>query len=792
MTPIPAAFALLPFLLAAAPAVAQEGPLQAPPAVETFEYVIQPGDTCSRIARLHFGDRRRWDLIHEFNPRLGPKLPHRLVPGETLILPRAVPGDGDRPAARVTEMHETVEARRPTDESWNAAWVGLGLYRDWRVHTLDTSTAELTFRDLTVLRMRPETLVIVYGETAGRARRRTSRARLESGALRTRLAEIAGVRAVVEGPTSETRLSGGEALLSVDEAGTSRIANHDGQPAVVVATDVKSKPVRVRAGMGTRVDRGQAPTPPRPLPATPAWTAGPRVFATFGGAGGDIAAEWAPVTGAAAYRVEVAREPDGTGVVAVAQTPASTLRFEARSFPPGTWFARVAAVDDDRFESRPSAAVELQVAAIELVPPGPPGSKLAAGGETTVLPGTTVAAPDGWLCSAGAEADAAERLTLTEPGTHDLRCRKGDAGWSAPQTLTVARATLRRIGDAPVRVGPTVEIRFEADPAVPLDAVARPIDGVRISQLRPHPDGGWAFDLTSSRAGPIDIVWATPTDGPLPLSNPLRVDTVVPAPTPITATPAADAPDAARPPTRAVGAEMLGRLPAPGRTGARDEQRRGHRLWLGFDTPRVNAASALRWVPSGEVDLMDGRLRLGLGQPIQVRPAHDALSGDAHHRTRVELSGVAVERHGMLGLGWSLAGWVPLTGDADARLAPALDLSLGGGERTWALRTRQGFEGTPDSEGARLWTSGYAAELALVHWASVSLEGALSLGSIDGDDRRSAQLGVGAWLHALAGGAAGPEIGLLPRVALTEDAVDALGRFSLLVVIGYAFEPGPH
>ncbi|MGB5415719.1 MAG: LysM domain-containing protein, partial [Polyangiales bacterium] len=72
---------------------------------ETYEYRIQPGDTCAGIAERLFGNKRRWDLIHEHNPNMGPT-PHRLVPGQVLIMPRLEQG----PDARLTDVQRTVQA----------------------------------------------------------------------------------------------------------------------------------------------------------------------------------------------------------------------------------------------------------------------------------------------------------------------------------------------------------------------------------------------------------------------------------------------------------------------------------------------------------------------------------------------------------------------------------------------------------------------------------------------------------------------------------------------------------
>ncbi|MDY0004925.1 MAG: LysM domain-containing protein, partial [Polyangia bacterium] len=69
------------------------------------QYVVQPGDSCWRIAERVFGDGRKYGLIHRLND-LGP-LPHLLKPGQVLWLP----GSGEGPLAQVSWLRRDVKAR---------------------------------------------------------------------------------------------------------------------------------------------------------------------------------------------------------------------------------------------------------------------------------------------------------------------------------------------------------------------------------------------------------------------------------------------------------------------------------------------------------------------------------------------------------------------------------------------------------------------------------------------------------------------------------------------------------
>ncbi len=210
-------------------------------AKETFEYTVQSGDTCARIAERFFGNKRRWDLIHANNPDMGPA-PHRLVPGSTLILP-VVGG----PDARLTDVQRTVQARAPRDPDWERAQTGKELFRGWRVNTLERSSADVTFQDGSIVQMRQNTLIIIYGGVYRPSRRRTMEATLERGTLRSRLGEL---RLDVKTPTAEAGLEGGSSVVSVDEKGTSYLSHHKGGDARFKLA--KGEALSVKSGSGRR------------------------------------------------------------------------------------------------------------------------------------------------------------------------------------------------------------------------------------------------------------------------------------------------------------------------------------------------------------------------------------------------------------------------------------------------------------------------------------------------------------------------------------------------------------
>lgn len=325
------------------------------PKVQTMQYVVKKGDSCIGIASRVLGHRRHYRSIHRLN-QLG-RLPHVLRPGQILILPKRSRVRAD---AKLTSRSGTVRVRRPSVVRWASGRRGMDLFKAWRVNSLERSSAEITYRDSTKIRLRENTLVVIYGAISKNRRRQGATARLERGTLRSRLAAMSPRRFFIATASSVAELGVGSAVVSVDAKGTSRVANHSG--AAVVVRGVKkrrrrrrrARRVKVRKGMGTKVVRGKPPTKPRPLPAPPVWQPGPTSFFAVGASTGTIRGSWEPVKGAASYRVVVSAVSNAP--LAVIRVPATTNRFEARNLPPSKYRVSVATIDDDAFEGIPSKA----------------------------------------------------------------------------------------------------------------------------------------------------------------------------------------------------------------------------------------------------------------------------------------------------------------------------------------------------------------------------------------------------------------------------------------------------
>ena len=326
-------------------------------------HVVQPGDSCWSIALQVFGRGEAYRIIHRHND-LGP-MPHILKPGQQIRLP----GKDTGPDARVAWLKHQVLAKIPTAVDWLKARKDMGLWRLYKVSTGESSSAGIRFEDNSSLKMRQKALLVIYGGTSARTRlkrkQRGVTVVLEKGTIRGGLArmdrEASGLD--VRTPSARIKLQSRSAQVEVDPRKTSIVSVYDGK-AQVAAGGAK---VEVPDGHGTFVEQGKKPAPPRRLPPPPRWDRRARQLVVLVPAGmkGTFEARWSPVKSAARYRVELSRNARFTIPIVDAVVGAGVLRFSARDLAPGTYHARVAAMDKARLEGRPSSVMRVKVARLQ-------------------------------------------------------------------------------------------------------------------------------------------------------------------------------------------------------------------------------------------------------------------------------------------------------------------------------------------------------------------------------------------------------------------------------------------
>lgn len=487
----------------APPAAPSSTPPPPPPVTADTElYTVVAGDSCRSIAYRVLGSAQTINELHRLNPQLGPT-PHALVAGQQLRLPRRGPV---QPAANLTASRGTVEYRDDKQLTWDPARLGMDLFRAWRVGARSRASAEVTFLDASQLRLRENTVVIIYGPSATRAPATAVRAEIEGGSLEARLAAATtGVASVeVLTPSALAVLQVGRSLFSVDPAGTSLVANHEGAPVAVRAVTRKQprgNPVSVARGMGSRVEPGKLPEPPRPLPPAPAFTEPRLVVATFAAAG-TVPLAWQPAAGAVRYRV-VVLDAQGAEQNAVVLPPGATS-FELAAVPPGDLRVQVSSIDATGFEGIPTA-LEVRVVSVAMAPPGTAApatpstaTPTTASPATTANPATTApTAPLRVALGARLVAPAGVRCTL-EPVT--AAPAPPSPASSSPATPAATSVDASLVARSPGRYLARCVAATAAPSSTPGTGTAAPT----------APPAASLVDVVPVRAAPLDAPTALP------------------------------------------------------------------------------------------------------------------------------------------------------------------------------------------------------------------------------------------------------------------------------------------
>ncbi|MEM9073168.1 MAG: FecR domain-containing protein [Myxococcota bacterium] len=759
---------------------------------DTFEYTVQAGDSCGRIAHRFYGQWRRYDVILRFNPQFqagenrgscGPFL----RPGVVLTLPRTldgIPGPAQAPDAQVTAVRRQVQAREPAETRWQAAQRGLGLYRGWRVNTLEESAAELTFRDASVVQMRENTLVIIYGGEARRSRRRTAQATLERGALRSRLGEL---RMQVDTPSGQTDLDGGSALVAVDQEGTSRISNFEGGNASLRGRS--GGRVRVRPGFGSKVRRGQRPSRPRQLPAAPRWS--PETAARFVGIareGGTLRGSWLPVDGARRYRIEVGRGDPGERIVAATEVSADVQQFEFHRLPAGDYWARLSTIDGDFFESRPSAAHRMNLVLAELRQPGEEAAPdvlpdpSVAPTTPQVLMGTRVLSPDGYRCRVGSSE------VLTNEGEQRVRCAD-DRGSAGEVVVEVVAARVEVVGDIAERgalrrgTEETLTLAIESAVGIPDDLAVRG-PGVEMQSLERGESGQLVVALVVQEDAPDPLPLEVVAGDESVATVTLRVENPVEAPDP-DPEPEPEPEEVVHPPSYVH--DTFGRALHPTLLGLEDERRRGHSLSLTMAHFGDHPGGDGHWRL-----LAGGELALGTAARLGVSTPVDFATDDPVAQRGNRDVYVFGQYHLLRGIRWGaaldVAAWLPVGSQDDGGIADyriITSLAVSARVSRFTFRTRQGAIIDIRPEGPRTWASAYGADVRLIGGFAAGLEVDLGIGRDRASDELLTYSGLALGL-SLRGGPVSASLGA--RYSLTNDLQADLGDLALAASLRVSLE----
>jgi len=223
---------------------------------------VKRGDTLSKISKKYLEDPSQWPALLKYNQVANPNL---IQPGMKLKVPANL---GKKPAAVVVFKSGPAQFARAQEQSWKEIFIKLGLYSEDQIKTGPLSSVHLQLANMSVLRLQPETFIIVnksdknsketiFTLQQGRLQAQVETMKKTGGRLSIRTPSmVAAVRGTVFEVTATNRDAG--------------LACHEGQ----VDVSAQKVTVPVPRGMGTFVEKGKAPMKPFKLPEPPEVSAG--------------------------------------------------------------------------------------------------------------------------------------------------------------------------------------------------------------------------------------------------------------------------------------------------------------------------------------------------------------------------------------------------------------------------------------------------------------------------------------------------------------------------------------
>ena len=246
--------------------------------------------------------------------------------------------------ATLTFVSGRVEIQRATDLAWKSGQDGMRLASGDRVRTFASARAEVGFDDGNVLRIKPDSLIVIGDLTENvRTKVRKSSVRLLVSSIEADIKKsvVRGSQFRLEMPTATADIDKARMSVEIRPDKQSQVSVYSGQ----VALDTGSQQVQVTDRKTVMISALKEITSPENLLPAPRLSA-PKPLETFPSATGGVVipCTWDPVPGARAYRLEISADRFFDKPV-VSRDDLRTGSFMTPSLGQGVYHVRVAAID---------------------------------------------------------------------------------------------------------------------------------------------------------------------------------------------------------------------------------------------------------------------------------------------------------------------------------------------------------------------------------------------------------------------------------------------------------------
>ena len=246
--------------------------------------------------------------------------------------------------ATLTFISGRVEIQRSTDLAWKSGQDGMRLASGDRVRTFSSARAEVGFDDGNVLRIKPDSLIVIGDLTENvRTKVRKSSVRLLVSSIEADIKKsvVRGSQFRLEMPTATADIDKARMSVQIRPDKQSQVSVYSGQ----VDLDTGSQKIQVTDRKTVMISALKEITKPVNLLPAPRLSA-PRPLETFPSATGGVGltCTWNLVPGARAYRLEIAGDRFFDKPV-VSRDDLRVTSFVTPSLDQGVYHVRVAAID---------------------------------------------------------------------------------------------------------------------------------------------------------------------------------------------------------------------------------------------------------------------------------------------------------------------------------------------------------------------------------------------------------------------------------------------------------------
>ena len=291
---------------------------------EDLEHRVQPGDTLESLSTQYLGTPRLWPLLQKRNQVSDPR---HLKPGSVLRIPADLLPPG---SAQVSFVQGDARVLLPGAAEAVPARVGQNLPEGARLQVPADGFVNLRLGDGSMIRVQAGSDVrLVQLRRRGQAGDTQSVLELRSGSVESSVTPSSDGRQrrfEIRTPSASSSVRGTQFSVQLVQDGRTLTAVTKGSVAVGQRAVARAASTLIDSGQGVAVSAEGAVGAPQPLLPAPDLSALPAAVHDANFLTLTLAA---PVPGATAYQVQVARDADFTEVLRSGASPTSTLRLRA-------------------------------------------------------------------------------------------------------------------------------------------------------------------------------------------------------------------------------------------------------------------------------------------------------------------------------------------------------------------------------------------------------------------------------------------------------------------------------